>query len=133
MAQLTRYGRKALLDHALGIAAFTMPASTHLALFATDPTEAGLTSGELSGGGYSRKALAGNMAATNLATGQAVNNGLMVFGPATAVWGAVAYFGVLDAASGGNMIFYGPLVTAMTVQVGDGLPVSEASLSFSLS
>lgn len=132
MAQLTRYGRKALLDHALGIAAFSMPANTYLALFATDPTEAGLTTGEVTGGGYARKALAGNMAATTLATGQAISQTLMVFGPATGGWGAVAYFGVLDAASGGNMIFFGPLVTAMTVQTGDALPVPEASLIFSL-
>jgi|SRR5215218_3228802 len=129
---LTKYARKKLLDHVLGIASYTMPGGVHLALFATDPTTDGLTTGEPVGNGYARKALTASMGATTLATGQAINSALVTFGPATGSWGEMAYFGVLDASSGGNMLIYGELTTAMNVANGDSPPISEGSIVFEL-
>lgn len=129
---LTQYAQKKLLDHLLGIAAYTMPTGTYLALFTSDPTETGSTAGEPVGNGYARVALTASMSATVLATGQAVNAVLLQFGPASGSWGAVAYFGVMDASTSGNMLLYGALTTAMNVASGDSPPVSEAGLVLQL-
>src|SRR5215217_4748146 len=103
MAGLTRYAQKKLLDHMLGIAAFTMPTGVWLGLYQSDPTDAGTQSSELSGAGYARRALTGLMSGTNLATGQSTNTTLLTLGPATGAWPTAGYAAVLDAASGGNM------------------------------
>src|SRR5215213_6317292 len=124
MPMLTRYARAKVLDHLLGIASFTMPGATYLGLFAQDPTVAGLQTSEMAAAGYARIALGGKMSPTSSLTGQAANNVLMLFGPAGAAWGGVAHFGILDAPTGGNMLIFSPLVTAMTVQSGDAPPVS---------
>ncbi|HKH28098.1 MAG TPA: hypothetical protein VKA61_07150 [Sphingomicrobium sp.] len=129
---LTRYASKALLDHVLNISAFTLPGTVYLALFTADPTPDGLTGDEPSGNGYARVALTANMAPTSLGTGQAINGALMQFPVATGPWGAVSYFGIMDAASGGNMLIYNSLSSPITVTTGDQLPVSEGSLVLTL-
>jgi hypothetical protein len=130
MAGFTRYAQKKVLDHALGIAAWTMPAGVYLALFTADPTEDGLQTNEVGSGiGYSRQALTANMAATVLATGQAVNSNIILFGPAaTSPWTLISHWGTIDASSAGNMIQFGPLSTSFTVNVGESLPIDVASL-----
>lgn len=132
MAGLTRYAQKKLLDHLLGIASYTMPSAVYLALFTDDPTELGTQTSELVGSGYARRPLAGIMSATSLANGQSTNASLIILGPATAAWSLTQYGGVIDAVTGGNMLIYGPLTTAMLVQAGDSPPIYEGSLVLTL-
>ncbi|WP_377846978.1 hypothetical protein [Bosea sp. UC22_33] len=51
------YLEKKLLDHSLGVAAYTMPGTVYLALFTADPGEAGPGT-EVSGNGYARQSTA---------------------------------------------------------------------------
>lgn len=132
MPGLTRYAQKKLLDHMLGIAQYSMPAGVWLGLFQTDPTDAGSLTSELVGAGYTRRALGGLMSSTSLASGQSMNMSLITLGPATGAWPTAPYAGIMDAASGGNMLIYGPLATALIVLAGDSPPIGEGQLLIAL-
>jgi len=87
---------------------------------------------EVSGGGYSRKAIAagtGWSAITDEAVtdgGKYVANAADIdFGTATADWGQIVLALLMDAASAGNALYYLYVDTAKTVQNGD--PVKWAA------
>ena len=106
---LTQYAQKKLLDHTLGLAAYTMP-SAFAALFTTTPGETGSLTGEVTGGSYARVALSAQMGAATLATGIATNTGAVTFATPSADWGMVTTLGVMDASSAGNVLAYAPLL-----------------------
>ena len=78
----------------------------YLALFLTDPTASG-TGTEVSGGGYARKII--NFSAPSLVSGkeQVSNSAPVDFGTLTADLGTVAYWGIYDALTAGNLLWYG--------------------------
>ena len=47
----------------------------------------------------------------------------------TAGWGTVTSFGVYDAATGGNLLFFGTLSISKTINQGDTVTFPAASLS----
>jgi len=128
---LTRYGAKALQDHALGLVSAAF-GPKYFALFSSDPTEDGLTTGEPSGNGYARLLLTSSMSPTTLATGYAVNSSLIQFATASGQWGTtpLTHFGTMDALTGGNMWHYGALAMSFLVYTGDAPPFSEGSIIF---
>jgi len=46
----------------------------------------------------------------------------VTFPAPTAAWGTVTHFGVFDAATAGNALYYGDLTTARTINSGDSAP-----------
>jgi hypothetical protein len=102
-----------LLDHSLGTASWTSPTDVYLALFSTDPTDAG-SGTELSGDGYARKVVTFDAAAD----GATVNAATVTFDEAEADWDAATHFGIYDAATTGNLLFHGELDTARTATTG---------------
>ena len=60
---------------------------------------------------------------------QTSNNGAITFPTPTAGWGTVTHFGIYDAASGGNLLFFGALTIAKTVNQADTVTFPAASLS----
>lgn len=118
MANMTRYLRKATLDHVMGKIAFTMPAEIYLALFLGDPTDLGSQSLEVTGGSYARQAIEAIMSVTDLATGQATNSSEISFPVATADWGLITHVGLMDALTVGNMLYQGPADTARLLSSG---------------
>ncbi len=128
MSQMTNYLEKKLLDHTLGKAAYSMPPTAYLALFTSDPGETGSFAAEVTGGGYARQAITAAMAATNATTGVSNNSNVITFGPASADWGTITHIGIIDASSGGNMLLYGALTSARTIQNGDSLQFAASSL-----
>lgn len=128
MSQMTNYLEKKLLDHTLGKAAYSMPPTAYLALFTSDPGETGSFAAEVSAGGYARQAITSAMAATNATTGVSNNSNVITFGPASADWGTITHIGIVDASSAGNMLLYGALTSARTIQNGDSLQFAAASL-----
>jgi len=133
MSQMTNYLEKKLLDHTLGKAAFSMPTTTYLALFTSDPGETGSLAAEVSAGGYSRQAITSAMAATNSTTGVSNNSNVITFGPASADWGTITHIGIMDASTGGNMLLFGALTSARTIQNGDSLQFAAGSLVLTFS
>lgn len=113
------YLENELLDHVLGNAAYSAPATVYVALYTVAPADAGGGT-EVSGGSYARVAVTNNDTNWPAASSGAKANGAAItFPTATANWGECVAFAILDAASGGNMLYWGDLTASKTVNSGD--------------
>lgn len=95
----------------------TFPTNLFVALFSTNPTAAN-TGTEITGGGYARAAatfsspvISGDQAVTQ-------NTSEIDFPQMTASGGTAAYVGIMDARTGGNLLFFQPLPTSLNLDVG---------------
>ena len=87
-----------------------------MALFTVDPSDVGGGT-EVTGGSYARKVTAaGNWTRTG---SEISNNTEMAFVTATANWGTITAFALMDAASGGNFLYWGELTADKAVDSGD--------------
>ena len=135
MAGLTQYFQKALLDHVLGIATFTLPNPLYLSLHTADPTDTGSHTNEIGAGlGYSRQSLSAKMGATDSASGISTNTSTITFGPASSAWGAITYFGIEDGPSGGSpdlnhMMLDGAASASRTINTGGSYVLTAGQLS----
>jgi hypothetical protein len=116
---------------------FTKPGTIYIALCPTTPTDAstGTTIVEPVGNGYTRIAL--NPSDANwtavAAAGETHNASVIQFPTCTtSAWGQINGFAVCDAATLGNMLFWGALGTAKPVNVGDSAKFDTAALSITL-
>lgn len=109
--------------------AYSFPATVYVALFTSDPGEAGSLAGEVSGGSYARQTVA--FSAIVASSGTTSNGALITFPTATASWGTVTHIGVVDASTSGNVLYYGALTSSKTVGSGDIINVQAAALSIS--
>ena len=119
MSALSAYLENELNDHVLGGADYSRPATVHFALFTSAPTESGGGT-ECSGGSYARVAVTNN--ATNFpaaVSGVKANGTAVTFPTASGSWGTVVAFGVFDAASAGNLLYFGNLASTRTITSGD--------------
>lgn len=123
------YLRQALINAVLRNTSYTSPATVYVALYTTDPTNAD-TGTEVSGGGYSRKAVTFG---APTAAGATDNTNTVTFDAATANWGTITHFAIRDAASGGNLLFHAALTNARTVLSGDTPKFNLGELDLSLS
>jgi hypothetical protein len=114
MASKSYYLSTSLLDFLLRRVAFTAPVGIYVGLFTTIPTP-GSGGVEVSGGGYVRQAATWNPAVN----GTSSNAALVTFSPATFPWGTVVAFGLFDAASGGNLLYFAPMNAPRTIQLND--------------
>lgn len=144
MAMLSNYLSNKLLDWLWRAQTYTPPATLYVALYTVAPSASGGGT-EVSGGSYARVGVTGSLAnwagsqgagttvASSGTSGTTSNNNAITFPAPTAAWGSIAAFGVFDAASAGNLLLYGSLTTAKTVNSGDPAPLfSAAALSFTL-
>jgi hypothetical protein len=99
----------------------------YVGLYTSDPTDAN-TGTEVSGGSYTRKAVTFGAPANGVSTNSAAVN----FDTATASWGTVTHMGLLDASTGGNLLYHGALTTSKTVSNGDAFIFAIAALSVTL-
>lgn len=127
MAAFSNYAEDLLVNALLRGISFTAPATVYVALYISDPGEAGAGI-EVSGGSYTRKA------ATFAAPSNGVTENLtdIFFNQATANWGAVGYFAIYDASSAGNMLFHGALTTTKTIETDDVFKISAGNLTITL-
>jgi hypothetical protein len=105
----SNYLENALLDHVFGGGDFTRPASVYFTLYTVAPTDAGGGT-ECAGGNYARKVVTNN--GTNFpAAGSGVKtNGTDIqFLVQTAAIGTVVAWGVFDALTSGNLLYWGDL------------------------
>jgi hypothetical protein len=113
---MSDYLENKLLDHVLKNTAYTPPEKVYLALFTSDPTDAG-TGTEVAGGAYARQEIA--FGAAN--TGTSSTTADIAFPIATANWGTVTHVGIYDATTAGNLLLHGALNTARTINVDNQL------------
>lgn len=122
------YLENQILDHVLGGGDYTRPATVYVALYTVAPTDAG-GGVEVSGGSYARAAVMNNATNWPAASGGQKSNGTAITFPvATASWGTVIAWGILDAASGGNLLYYGTLAANKTISTGDTASFAASDL-----
>lgn len=133
MSGLTSYGQKKLLDHVLAITPYTAP-TLYLSLHTTSPTDTGSLAGEVSttGTGYARQSITGSMFATDSTTGESTNSATISFPTITAEYGTVTYIGLNDAATAGNMLFWGEINEPQNKVIGEAYQFSIGQLSVQL-
>lgn len=108
------YLKNKLIDHLTSTAAFTQP-TLYVALSTANPGATGSGMAEPSGGGYSRKATG---AFDSAASGASANTAEIAFDASTGAWAEgdpLTHFAVFDAATDGNLLFYGALDSSRTV------------------
>ena len=127
MAEMSNYLENALVNATLRNTSYTSPATVYVALYTTDPTDAD-TGTEVSGNGYARQSVTFS-APSNGATS---NSAAVEFPQATGSWGTVAYIGLRDASSGGNLLYHTALDASKTIATGDVFRISAGSLTVTL-
>jgi hypothetical protein len=128
---------QSLLNHFLTDPAYTPPATMHIGLSSTTPTEAGGNFTEPSGGAYARVSTvaADWSAASGTAPAVKTTTAVKTFPTATADWVAAAnltHFGLWDAATAGNLLAWGALTTAKPVLNGDTASFAAGALILKL-
>ena len=114
----SNYVKQGSLNFWLKSASVTQPSTLHVGLFTGDPGAGNLAGNEISGNGYARAALTvGNVSIVG-DYAQVANNAVVQFAAATGSGGTPTFFGVFDAQTSGNLLFYGALPTTFAVTAG---------------
>lgn len=125
MAGKSEFLENELLDHALGVGSYTMP-TAYVGLYTAAPSDSGGGT-EVSGGSYARVTCASKFGAAS--GGSSANTAEITFPTATANWGTVTHFGIFDASSAGNLLYWGALTTSKNVQSGDTIKFAVGALT----
>lgn len=118
--------------HAASLLTTSLRSGTnYLALFLTNPTASG-SGTELSGGGYARKII--TFGAPSLTGGKqtCTNSAEVTFENFTADIGTVAYWGIYDATTGGNLKWYGAFDQSKVIETGDSIVIPIGNFAASL-
>jgi hypothetical protein len=121
---MSNYLENKLLDATLRNTSYTSPATVYMALYSTVNTAT--TAGtELSGNGYSRQAITFGTAA---ASGSISSTANVSFTASGGNWSAAVSSAIVDASSGGNVLYYynGP---ARTVLDGETLTFESGDIT----
>lgn len=124
MAEMSNYLENALINATLRNTSYTSPATVYLGLYTSDPTDAD-TGTEVSGNGYVRQAITFGAPSNGVST----NSAAIEFPQATGSWGTVAYVGIRDASTSGNLLFHSPLDASKAIATGDVFRIAIGSLS----
>jgi len=127
LGAISNYLENALINAIFRNLPYTSPTTVYAALYTSDPTDTDVGT-EVSGGGYVRQPI--TFGAPN--NGVASNSADVVFPVATADWGTITHFGIRDAETGGNLLYYGPLTVNKTILAGDQLIIKTGNITVSL-
>ena len=108
--------------------AYTTPAQPYVALYTTDPTKDN-TGTEVSGVTYYRLPVT----MKNPVAGFSENENEMEWAVATTVWGTITHVGIMDAAVGGNLLYFAELIEPKNITVGDQFQIIPDNLKLTLS
>lgn len=99
--------------------AYSWPATVYLALFTTNPTIAGIITGEVvpTSGDYTRQAVTWG----TISAGSVANSVAVTYSLAVGAWGTIGWCGIMDIATlgTGTMLYQGPLAVSKIVGIGD--------------
>ncbi len=125
MGSKSDYLENRVLDHFLGATASAAPATVYIALYTTAPNDASTgttpTPGvEVSGGAYARAAVTNNATNWPAASAGSKSNGTAItFTTASASWGTIVAFAIIDALTLGNILYWGLVTPNKAVGSGD--------------
>lgn len=128
MSKMSNYLENALVNATLRGTAYTAPTTVYLALYRSDPTDANVGL-EVTGGSYARVAATFAIpadGATSLSAG-------VTFPQATVGWGIVTHVGVVDALTGGNLLYHTALTNSRDVLSGDSIGFLAGQIPITLS
>lgn len=143
-AAMTNYLENKLIDAFLRGQAYTMPATVYVGLFTVCPTDVAGTGTEVIGGSYGREDITSSLAnwsgtqsdgsttASSGSGGTTKNNATITFTTATADWGTVVCFGVFDASTSGNLLFYAALTASRNITNGSTASFAPYALTFQI-
>lgn len=102
----------------------------YLGVLTAAPTDSSAGT-EVSSGAYARQAITFAPPASGDPSSM-TNSAAIEFPTATAGWGTVVAWGVYDAATGGNLVWYGALSTAKELSANDTIIVHAGDLKLTL-
>lgn len=129
----SNYLETKILDHTLRNIKYTNPSRVYLGLFEnTAGLEENATGSqtEVNTGSYARAELTGKLARVNAQTVQ--NNAEVIFPTATADWRSVKAFAIMDAATNGNVLYFGTFPTEYVVKTAGSFRILPNDLQVSL-
>ncbi|AIQ69532.1 phage tail fiber protein [Paenibacillus graminis] len=129
---VSNYLSTALLNMVFRNTAYTRPTTVYVALYTSNPTAAD-TGQEVTGGAYVRQSVAFAAPAAVGGVQTVKNSADIVFPIATANWGLVTHVGIRDAATGGNLLYFGELDNARTILTSDVFKFLASQLQATLS
>ncbi len=129
MGSKTDYLEEKILDHILGGPDYTRPSTLYIALFTAVPSESGGGT-EVQGNGYARVAVANTTSNWATVSGQKRNAQAITFPQATGNWGTIVAWGIFDAATGGNLLFYGAVNPPQAITAGQIPQFPAQALTF---
>jgi len=127
MAEMSNYLENALINATLRNTSYTSPSTVYLALYTSDPTDAD-TGTEVTGNAYERQSITFGSPSNGVST----NTAAIEFPQATGSWGTVAYIGIRDASTSGNLLYHTALDASKAIATGDVFRVAIGSLSVTL-
>lgn len=144
MSASSDYLEAAVLNHVLRNTALTSPTTVYVALFTSDDStggtsenlEAGILTNEVSTSGTAYVRQSATFAAPS--GGSCTTSATITFPAATANYGTVTHVAVMDqdstsdSAGAGNVLFYGALDSAKTIESGDTFQITAGNLTVSL-
>jgi hypothetical protein len=128
MTAFSDYLENELLDHTLGGAAYSSPASVYVGLATSSFADDNSGAGEISGGAYARKAA--SFAAAS--SGSCSTDTTITWDTATADWGTITHFGIFDASTAGNLLYHGALTASKVISNGDTFEIQSGNLTVTL-
>lgn len=140
MSAMSDFLENKLIDQLFRGQAAPTTTTLYVGLLTAAPSDSGGGT-EATGGSYARVAVtsslanwagtqsAGSTVASSGTGGQTSNNTAITFPTPSATWGTVTHFGIYDAASGGNLLFWGALTISKTINQADTVTFPAASLS----
>ena len=121
----TTFLANALLNHVLRNVAYTSPTAVYAGLHTAQANPEAGTVTEVVGGSYARQAVP--FAAPS--AGLSANGSDVAYPIASANWGTVMGTGIYDAVTAGNLLYYGVLTVAKTVNTNDQFKFLAGALS----
>lgn len=140
MSAMSDYLENKLVDQLFRGQTAPTTSTLYIALLTAAPSDSGGGT-EVSGNAYARVAVtsslanwagtqsAGSTTASSGTGGQTSNNSVITFPTPTATWGVVTHFAIYDAATAGNLLFYGTLTIAKTINQSDTVSFPAGSLT----
>jgi len=140
MSAMSDFLENKIIDQLFRGQAAPTTTTLHVGLLTAAPSDSGGGT-EVTGGSYARVAVtsslanwagtqsAGSTVASTGSGGQTSNNAAITFPTPSANWGAVTHFGIYDAATAGNLLFWGALTISKTINQADTVTFPAASLS----
>ena len=126
MAALSDISEKLLLDFLMTAETVTRPTAWYIALYTSAPSDSGGGT-EVSGGGYVRKTVAWDAAASPGGTTQ--NTSAVEWTASGGSFGTITHIGIHSASSGsGNLLWHGAMTSPKTVNDGDTLEFAAGNI-----